>query len=217
MRNTSFRITIAGIALVAACHGAPPPETPAPQPLPEVALQTHSHDSLAGVRHADSVEWARQLQVAERAYFDSVEQVRLAGETAAGPATSASTVSSDELREELGIMVHFGFAEAQVLSDAQPALDRKVAILKANPTVRLQITGACDERGSDQYNVALGERRAAAVRRYLVENGIDVGRLDEASSGEKSPIDAGSDETAWARNRRAEFVIVGGDMPLAMN
>jgi len=215
MRTTSFRFTIAGVALAAACHGAPPPETPAPQPIPEVALQTHTHDSLAGVRHADSVEWVRQLQVAERAYFDSVEQVRLAGETAAGPAPSESTVS-DQLREELGVMVHFDFALDQVLPDGRTALDRKVAILKANPTVRLQITGACDERGSDRYNVVLGERRATAVRRYLVENGIDVGRLDEASSGEKSPIDAGSDEAAWARNRRAEFVIVSGDMPLAM-
>jgi peptidoglycan-associated lipoprotein len=64
--------------------------------------------------------------------------------------------------------------------------------------------------------VALGERRAAAVKRYLVEKGIAVARLDEASVGEQSPVDAGSGETAWARNRCAEFVIVSGDMPLAM-
>ncbi|MEP7325240.1 MAG: OmpA family protein, partial [Gemmatimonadota bacterium] len=90
-------------------------------------------------------------------------------------------------------------------------------ILKANPGVRLRITGATDSRGSDQYNEALGDRRAAAVQRYLIEQGIDVSRFDLASSGENSPIDAGSGETAWAQNRRAEFVIVSADSPLAKN
>jgi peptidoglycan-associated lipoprotein len=80
----------------------------------------------------------------------------------------------------------------------------------------MRITGACDERGSDEYNLALGDRRAAAVKRYLIEKGIDVARLDVVSSGEQSPVNPGSDEAAWAQNRRAEFAVVGGDMPLAM-
>lgn len=136
----------------------------------------------------------------------------MAAETAAREAAEKSA----ELREELGVMVHFDVAQARIQPDGHAALDRKVTILTANPTVRLQITGACDERGSDQYNLALGNRRAAAVKRYLIEKGIDAARLDVMSSGEQSPIDSGRDEAAWARNRRAEFVIVGGDALLAM-
>jgi peptidoglycan-associated lipoprotein len=136
-------------------------------------------------------------------------------ESARARAAGAAEANA-KFRAELGVMVHFEVAQAQIRPDGRDALDRKVAILTANPAVRLRITGACDERGSDPYDVALGERRAAAVKRYLVEKGIDVARLDEASVGEQSPVDAGSGETAWARNRRAEFVIVSGDMPLAM-
>jgi peptidoglycan-associated lipoprotein len=173
-------------------------------------------DSLDAVARAtaDSIEQARQqLALAEKARADSVEQVRLATEAAAREAVEKDA----ELRQELGVMVYFDVAQAQIQTDGQAVLDRKVAILNANPAVRLRITGACDERGSDQYNEALGERRATAVKQYLTEKGIDVARLDQMSNGEKDPVDSGSDEAAWARNRRAEFVIVSGDMPLAIN
>jgi len=172
-------------------------------------------DSLDAVARAtaDSVEQARQqLALAEKARADSIEQVRLATEAAA-----RATEKDAELRQELGVMVYFDVAQAQIQTDGQAILDRKVAILNANPAVRIRITGACDERGSDQYNEALGERRAAAVKQYLTGKGIDVARLDQVSNGEKDPVDSGSDEAAWAQNRRAEFVIVSGDMPLAMN
>jgi len=208
MRSTAFLITIAGVALTAACHRAPPADAPAPQPTAaEIALQRHVQDSLAAVQRAtaDSIARARQVALATQARADSVERVRLA------------TAHNAALREELGVMVHFDFARALLQPDDRTALDRKVAILKANPTVRVQITGACDERGSEQYNQALGQRRASAVKRYLVDHGIAAARLDELSSGEQSPLDAGSGEAAWARNRRAEFVVVSGDAPLAMN
>lgn len=215
MRTSSLLITVAGVALAAACHSGPPPEAPAPQPTAaEIALRQRVQDSLAGVARAaaDSVERARQVALADRARADSVERVRLATETAARQAAEKST----ELRKELGVMVHFGPAESTLELDSRIALDRKVAILNANPAVRLQITGACDERGSDRYNLALGTRRATAVRDYLVGKGIDAARLDGLSSGEKSPIDAGRGEAAWAQNRRAEFVIVSGDVLLAL-
>ena len=219
MRTTSFLFTIAGLALAAGCHNSPPPEKPAPKPSEaEVARQRHVQDSLDVVARAtaDSVERARQAALASQAKADSIEQVRLAAETAAAKAADEAAAKSAQLRDELGIMVHFDVAKARIQQDGMAALDRKVAILAANPTVRLRITGAADNRGSDSYNQALGDRRAAVVKQYLVEKGIDVARLDEASSGEKSPIDAGSGEAAWAMNRRAEFVIVSGDLPLAM-
>jgi peptidoglycan-associated lipoprotein len=202
-------------AFIAACHSSPPAETPAPQPSEaEVAMHRHMQDSLDAVARAtaDSIEQARLLAIAERARADSIEQARLAAVTAARLAAEQSTA----LRQELAVMVHFDVAQSQLLPDGRAALDRKIAILNANPAVRLQITGATDERGSDRYNVALGERRAAAVKRYLTDQGIDVARLDGISTGESSPIAAGSDEAAWAQNRRAEFAIVSGDTPLAM-
>lgn len=214
MRKTTFLLSIAGVALAAACHSTSPPATPAPQPTPaEIALQRHVQDSLDAVNRAiaDSVERARQAELANRARADSVERERLAVEAAARKAADEAAAKSAALREELGVMVHFDLAQARIQADGRVALDRKVAILNANPTVRLQITGACDERGSDQYNLALGHRRATAVKRYLVGKGIDAARLDEMSSGEKSPLDSGSGEAAWARNRRAEFALVSGD------
>jgi peptidoglycan-associated lipoprotein len=216
MRKTTFLITLAGLALAAACQRAPAPAPAVPQPTEaELALRRHVQDSLAAVSRAtaDSVARVRQAELAAQARADSIERVRLAAETAARDTAAEANAT---LRTELGVMVHFDVAEAQIQADGRDALDRKVAILTANPAVRLRITGACDERGSDQYNVALGERRAAAVKRYLMEKGIDVARLDEASVGELSPVDTGTGETAWARNRRAEFVIVSGDTPLAM-
>ena len=84
--------------------------------------------------------------------------VEMADDNAAREATEKDA----ELRKELGVMVYFDVAQAQIQTDGQIVLDRKVAILNANPAVRLRITGACDERGSDQYNEALGQRRAAA-------------------------------------------------------
>jgi peptidoglycan-associated lipoprotein len=219
MRKTTFLLPIAGVALAAACHSAPAPATPAPQPTPaEIALQRQVQDSLDAVNRAiaDSVERAREAELANRARADSVERVRLAAETAAREASDAAAAKRAALREGLGVMVHFDVAQARIQADDRAALDRKVAMLNANPTVRLQITGACDDRGSNQYNMALGHRRATVVKRYLVENGIDAARLEEMSSGEESPVDSGSGEAAWARNRRAEFVIVSGDTPLAV-
>jgi len=100
--------------------------------------------------------------------------------------------------------------------DDGAALDRKVAILNANPEVRLQITGATDDRGSDAYNQPLGNRRANVFKRYLVDKGIDAGRLNEMSSGEKSLSRWTRARQRGPKNRRAEFVIVSADRPLAM-
>jgi len=214
MRRTTFVFTIAA-ALMAACGKSPPPQTPAPQPAPvDMTMMHHVQDSIAAVSRAraDSVERAHQMELAVRARADSIARVLMATEMA----TRQAALKNTELRQELGFMIHFDVGQSRILPDGGATLDRKVAILKANPEVRLQITGATDNRGSDAYNRALGSRRANAVKQYLVEKGIDAGRLDEMSGGEKTPLDAGTGEVAWARNRRAEFVIVSADKPLAM-
>lgn len=214
MRHPAFLSTIAALALVAACGGS----KPADNPSPKEDVSTRVQDSINAARQftADSLERVRLALAAERARADSIEKVRLAAENTARLAREEAARQTAALRDELGMMVHFDVARAGLQPEGAALLDRKAIILAANPTVRLQITGAADERGSDAYNQDLGTRRAAAVRRYLVERGIDASRLDELSTGENSPIAAGSDETAWAQNRRAEFMIVSGDSPLTM-
>src|SRR5437867_2856440 len=81
------------------------------------------------------------------------------------------------------------------------------------PGLRVRISGHCDERGSDEYNLALGNRRATKAKEYLVQHGVDAGRVETGSYGEERPIAQGHDENAWAQNRRDEFeILAGGDV-----
>ncbi|MEJ7759665.1 MAG: peptidoglycan-associated lipoprotein Pal [Gemmatimonadaceae bacterium] len=104
--------------------------------------------------------------------------------------------------------IYFDFDKSDIRSDAAATLDRKVPWLQANPGMRIRIEGNADERGSDEYNLALGQRRAASARRYLVEKGVDAGRFDLVSYGEERPVCTESNEDCWQRNRRDDFVIV---------
>jgi peptidoglycan-associated lipoprotein len=104
--------------------------------------------------------------------------------------------------------IYFDFDKSDIRTDAAAILDRKIPWLNANPGMRIRIEGNADERGSDEYNLALGQRRAAAAKRYLVERGIDAGRFDLVSYGEERPVCTEHDESCWQRNRRDDFVIV---------
>lgn len=101
---------------------------------------------------------------------------------------------------------YFDFDSFKVRADARDVLKQNASFLKSNPSVSVQIEGHCDERGTTEYNLALGERRANAARDYLVKLGIDKSRLSVISYGKERPQDPGHDESAWSRNRRASFV-----------
>src|SRR5260370_22569121 len=103
----------------------------------------------------------------------------------------------------------YNYDEATLTADAQSALSSSAAWLKKNPQYNLLLEGHCDERGTEQYNLALGDRRANAAKEYMVTLGVDGGRVRTVSYGEERPFDPGHDEAAWARNRRAHLVIVG--------
>jgi peptidoglycan-associated lipoprotein len=105
--------------------------------------------------------------------------------------------------------IFFDFDKYDLRTDARATLDRKASFLNQNPSVRSQIEGHCDERGTNEYNLALGERRANAARQYLTTAGVSPARLTTISYGEERPLDPGQNEAAWARNRRAHFVITG--------
>ena len=120
------------------------------------------------------------------------------------------------VRASLQEMVFFDYDESTLRADAQQTLATKVAILRANPSATLRIIGHADERGSIEYNLALGLRRANAVKDYLVGFGLAESRFTTDTMGEDRPLDSSSNESAWARNRRAEFTVTaGGDRLVA--
>ena len=120
-------------------------------------------------------------------------------------AESQRTQSAREIFENEDILFEFDSASLSV--EAQEILRAKAGWLRENPRARVMIEGHCDERGTNEYNLALGDRRAYSARAFLVDLGIDDARLTTISYGEEQPIDSRSSEEAWAKNRRAHFVI----------
>ncbi len=112
--------------------------------------------------------------------------------------------SAQEVAEGLE-RVHFAFDQYTLDTDAMKTLTENAMYIKANPDLKVVIEGHTDQRGSDEYNLALGEKRAQAAKNYLVSLGIAPGRLSIISYGEELPLDSSNTEEAWAKNRRAEF------------
>ncbi len=187
---------VAGAVTAAACGGPKPqPQAPTPQANP---------DSAAAAERArqDSIDAANRA--ASEAEAERVRRQREADSLA------ALGRSTEEVRGMVAAMIHFDYDKSVLRGDDIGTLDQKVAVLQANPDLRLRISGHCDERGSDEYNLALGNRRATAAKQYLVSHGIDAGRIETISYGEERPLAQGHDEGAWAQNRRDEFEIIGG-------
>jgi len=127
-------------------------------------------------------------------------QVASAAEAAAGIAATEEKASPFQ-------DVHFDFDKSSIRDDAKQSLSAVAAYLKNNRNARVQIEGHCDERGTSEYNMALGDRRAESVRKYLASLGVQTGVLSTVSYGKEKPLDPGHNEDAWAKNRRAHFVV----------
>jgi peptidoglycan-associated lipoprotein len=186
--------TIATLALVAACSKKAPETGPAPL----------SADSIARLRASDSVAKAMAAANAAQATKDSIAK---ANSDAALAAAAAAAAKKAALKQDMTSQIYFDFDKSTLTDSAKAKLDRKIAILNANPGVGVQIEGHTDERGSSEYNLALGQQRAASVKRYLTQHGIADARITIISYGEEKPAANGHDETSWSHNRRAEFVI----------
>ncbi len=120
--------------------------------------------------------------------------------------TTGSELSPRE-RDALGLQtVYFDYDDFSLNSEARATLRRNAEILRDNPDILVEIRGNCDERGSDEYNLALGERRARAAKDYLVNSGIARRRVSTVSFGESNPVTTGHSEGAWRLNRRDDFV-----------
>jgi peptidoglycan-associated lipoprotein len=121
-----------------------------------------------------------------------------------------SSRSLDDLNRDSPLKpVYFDYDSAELSPEAQKVLDANAAVLKKYGTWVVTIEGHCDERGTAEYNLALGERRAVTARSYLVSLGIPADRLKTVSYGKEFPFDSGHDEAAWTKNRRDHFVITG--------
>ncbi|HKL48309.1 MAG TPA: peptidoglycan-associated lipoprotein Pal [Desulfuromonadales bacterium] len=144
-----------------------------------------------------------------------VSQTDADGTSAADRSSMSETeISESEISEsekaarELSLKrIHFDFDRYTLSTEARQKLENNAKFLRANPQAEVQIQGHTDERGSDSYNLALGEKRARAAHDYLVSLGISPARLSIISYGEERPMVPESNEEAWARNRRVEFVL----------
>jgi peptidoglycan-associated lipoprotein len=183
-----FVMVFAATLLVGACGGDPPPPPPPPQP---------DADSLAA--YNDSVAAAEATRRAEAE--------RVAAEREAEAARQRAMRAARATLEE---MVFFDYDMSDIRDDAQTALRAKVDILRASPQVQIRVEGHADDRGSTEYNMALGNRRADAIRQFLTGFGLAENRFEIVSFGEGRPLQQGSTESAWARNRRGQFVITAG-------
>jgi len=179
----SSLIAVGAFVFVAACGGKKPPEAPAPETKPA---------------EAPAPAPAPPPAPAPRPNDDAAAAARMAAERARA------------LTADLTELVHFDYDKADIQPGDKSNLDRKAAILAANPAVRIQIAGNCDDRGSDEYNLALGNRRAVAAKQYLVGKGIDGGRIETVSYGEERPLAQGQSEAAWAQNRNDQFILTAG-------
>lgn len=188
-RRSFMCALIAGLVVVAACSSDPPPP---PEP------EGPSEEELARQR-ADSI---RQAQ--EEARRQAEEEARMRREEERRRAAIA------EARETLEAMVFFEYDESAVTPDAARILRQKVEVLRANPGVEIRLEGHADERGSTEYNLALGQRRAESVRQFLTNFGMSADRFSTVSYGEERPLVDASNEEAWAQNRRVEFVLTAG-------
>ena len=190
-------VSVVIIAAATACSSPPPPP---PEPDPDsIARAQFVRDSIAAEQvKADSIR-------AAQAELERIQRQRTADSLAAVRAETAA------VREMLARMIHFDFNRSNIRDGADTeVLEEKIAILQANPNLRIEIVGHCDERGTDEYNMALGNRRAVSSKAFLTDRGIAEDRITVRSRGEEQPLDSAHTEEAWERNRRSEFRVVGG-------
>ncbi len=167
---------------------------------PAVQDQTTSADSDAAAKAA------ADAAAAAKAEAERIAQQNLEDQMASEKALELSKAMAAKKRFA-NQDIHFKYDSSELTSMAKILLKEKSAWLKENSSVAVSIEGHCDERGTTEYNLALGERRASAVKMYLLDLGISGSRLNTISYGEEQPMDTGSSEDAYQQNRRAHFSI----------
>jgi len=198
---------------VAACAGNPAPEPP---PVVAETVPEPDADSLAAVRLAEYEAAAARLcrEAASAMAAGNYDRARMLYEQALRDYsdTECADIAGVQIAAIDAIMVireriHFDFDKYNIRDDAAAVLAAKAEVLSEFPNLRITIEGHCDERGSIEYNLALGQRRADSTVKYLVSLGLSEDMFNTVSYGKERPVAQGSNEDAWQMNRRSEFVI----------
>lgn len=205
--RTLLLAIVATVAVSAAACAKPAPVVTAPTP-------TVNQDSIDAAARARAAAEAKARADAEAARLKAEADARARAEAEArARADAAARAAVEAARAAFATAIYFDLDKSDLRSEARALLDSKLPLLRANPNVRIRIAGHADDRGSDEYNVALSQKRAASAKRYLVDQGIAADRIDVVGFGEERPAAMGAGEEAWSRNRRDEFeIIVGGEM-----
>lgn len=179
---TALCLIVAAVALTAGCKKTPPPATTSAEPPP--------------VQSSPPAEPVRETPM---------QPVR--EEPAPARSLTAQAVNDSGVLKT----IYFDFDKYEIRPDQRPTLQANAEKLKGDlASFRLVIEGHCDERGTNEYNMTLGDKRANAARQYLISLGVPASRIRTVSYGEERPSDMGHNETAWARNRRSEFLVEEG-------
>jgi peptidoglycan-associated lipoprotein len=188
-RRLTIALLLIGLGLLLpACSSQEPPATePAPAPVPEEPAPAPA---------------PRETEAPEAGEWEAADP-------------SPSVLSPEELNR-MGVLqtIYFDYDKSEIRADQRPTLQANAQWLRENQGAKILIEGNCDERGTREYNMALGNRRATASMEYLVSLGVEANRVEIISYGEERPVAQGENEAAWTRNRRADFkVVASSDAP----
>ena len=195
LKSRIVMLVLVGASLAAgACK-----KKPVTTPVPVVNQDSINAENARRAEQARLDQMRRDSLAREQSRADSIRAAR--GDTDRAVADARATITNP---------VMFEFDKSDLTADDVVRLDAKIPLLNANPDLRIRVAGHTDSRGSDEYNMALGQRRAASAKRYLTQHGIPTARIETVSFGEERPVATSDDEGSMAQNRRAEFEIIAG-------
>ena len=194
-RRITITLAPALLVVAAACSRAPEPVAAAPQPAADTATPV----AVAAPAPRDTTPAVDP----DATRADSVRAQILRDTVAAAPRGPSGLPAQED--SVLTAHIQFGYDSAELNDAARAVLQQKLSVLRRHERLRVEVSGHADERGSDEYNLALGLRRAAAAKQFLTAYGVDADRITIVSFGEERPLDTAATEDAWARNRRGEF------------
>jgi peptidoglycan-associated lipoprotein len=200
MVKKSIMILILFLSLGLILMGCPKKTVMKEEPSAKKAQELAAERERAARGEAERALKEKELREKEEAAKKEFEKSLVAKKT---PGIEGEVFESTLLKD-----IHFDFDKYAIRPGDAEILKAIAAVLKKYPSVKIQIEGHCDERGTNEYNLALGERRANSTKDYLLSLGISKDRLSAISYGEERPLDPGHNEEAWAKNRRAHFIIL---------
>ena len=206
-RGMKLTVLVVGAALLLLAAGCAKKEVQVSGPETEGGMETTmEQEGKAAQERAEQERRAREKGPSMEEY-ELTEEERRAKMEAEKREKAKEKQLPQEKRAELKERIHFAFDSYELSQEAREKLKRKAEMLQDYSGINVVIEGHCDERGTDEYNLALGERRARAAYEYLILLGVDADRLRILSYGEEKPLVDESNEAAWAKNRRCEFRI----------